>query len=140
MQDSDGNFYLIVPRGGGVMVSLWLEPIPNDGDDDGNDHTTVQDSSWNPAIEGAFMISGESAITSMTSGNPILLSPATLLSFKATGITNLIISTPIGVFTIPIDDLIALIGNGNMLRFALNENTLEIYVDDSTVPVKAISI
>ena len=67
------------------------------------------------------------------------LSTDVLNSYLSNGATTFTTNTIAGTFSIPVSDLLKLIGNGKLVRFVLNGNTLEIYVDGSASPVMVLT-
>ncbi len=143
---SDGNYYLIVPRGGGVTINMVLSLIESrpeepDGKDNKDDSSGDNKNEDKNVYTPAFMVTNGMAVASIGGTGQVSMTMADLIAYISQGATSIVINTPAGSFTVPIDmELLALIAGGNTIRFVLNGNALEVYVDGGTVPVKTVSI
>jgi len=140
--DDEGNYYLIVPKGGGVLVNMVLIPIEEDDDDDKKSEITVTSNDNITAPSGPFVVSNGVAVASIAAGtDTISMTSAQLLSYLAMGVQSIMITTPSGTFNIPLDaELLAILQNVSQIRFVLNGNVLELYVDGQTAPVKVVAL
>ncbi|MCR4658484.1 MAG: hypothetical protein K5770_19980 [Lachnospiraceae bacterium] len=142
----DGNYYLIVPKGGGVTINMVLSPIESkpaepDEKDNKNDSSDGNKNEDKTVYTSTFTIANSMAVASIGGTGQVSMAMADLISYISQGATSIVINTPAGSFIIPLDmELLALLAGGNVIRFVLNGSVLEIYVDGGTVPVKTVSI
>lgn len=146
----DGNYYLIVPSGGGVLVSLELEEIPdpvepdpvnpvvpveptiNDNDDSKSDHTYIDNSIRIDTLSNSDMSfdpnEGILTITIPKGMTAFYLDSSVLLTFKAMGMNTLSLDTTSGKYTIPLSSIEDIVKEGNLLTFVIRTEKVDVYL------------
>lgn len=154
-RDRYGEYFLTVPKGGGVMVSLKMAPIvktDGDGSDDGGNPPAgygqeAEQSKQDPQVQvPSKLIPTETAIdkgilsASVGSDNSVVLSSEDLGSFIASGGTEFCLRTQAGEFIISAEMLNGLNTDGQPLRIIFTGNLIAIYVGTSTTAAKTIPV
>ncbi|SET84794.1 hypothetical protein SAMN04487771_10532 [[Clostridium] aminophilum] len=149
-KDRYGEYYLTVPTGGGVMVSLKMAPIVKTGGDDSDDGGNPpagygQESE--PQIQApAELVPTKTAIdkgilsASVGSDNSVVLSSEDLGNFIASGGTQFCLRTQGSEFIISAEMLNGLNADGQPLRIVFTGNAIEIYVGTSATAAKTIPV
>ncbi|MCR4628042.1 MAG: hypothetical protein K5760_00295 [Clostridium sp.] len=149
-RDRYGEYFLTVPKGGGVMVSLKMAPIVKtdggDSDDGGNPPAGYGQES-EPQIQApAELVPTETAIdkgilsASVGSDNSVVLSSGDLGNFIASGGTQFCLRTQGSEFIISAEMLNGLNADGQPLRIVFTGNAIEIYVGTSATAAKTIPV
>ncbi|SFR75909.1 hypothetical protein [[Clostridium] aminophilum] len=149
-RDRYGEYFLTVPKGGGVMVSLKMAPIvktDGDGSDDGGNPPAGYGQESEPQIQApAELVPTETAIdkgilsASVGSDNSVVLSSEDLGSFIASGGTEFCLRTQAGEFIISAEMLNGLNTDGQPLRIIFTGNLIAIYVGTSATAAKTIPV
>ncbi|WP_352398389.1 hypothetical protein [[Clostridium] aminophilum] len=149
-RDRHGEYYLTVPKGGGVMVSLKMAPIVNtdsDDSDDGGNPPEGYGQESEPQIQApAELVPTKTAVdkgilsASVGSGNSVVLSSEDLGNFIASGGTQFCLRTQGSEFIISAEMLNGLNADGQPLRIVFTGNAIEIYVGTSTTASKTIPV
>lgn len=154
-KDRYGEYYLTVPTGGGVMVSLKMAPIVKTGGDDSDDGGNppagygqeAEQSKQDPQVQvPSELIPTETAIdkgilsASVGSDNSVVLSSEDLGSFIASGGTQFCLRTQAGEFIISAEMLNGLNTDGQPLRIIFTGNLIAIYVGTSATAAKTIPV
>lgn len=146
----DGNYYLIVPSGGGVLVSLELEEIPdpvepdpvnpvvpvepttNDNDDSSSDRTYIDNSIRIDTLSDSDMSFNQNegilTITIPKGMTAFYLDSSVLLTFKAMGMNTLYLDTTSGKYTIPLSSIEDIVKEGNLLTFVIRTEKVDVYL------------
>ncbi len=141
-KDNDGNYYLIVPKGGGVYVNMWLvEKADSDNIDDpqpadpeapsATDQEAPSAGEQQTIITSELDLNNNSVIINFPSNGEgsLDLDYATIQSYISQGLKSFSIRTHIGNIIIPFSDLKDYIKEGNKITFVLNGNNLLILVN-----------
>ena len=154
-RDRYGEYFLTVPKGGGVMVSLKMAPIVKtdggDSDDGGNPPEGYGQESepqkQEPQIQApAELVPAKTAIdkgilsASVGSDNSVVLSSEDLGNFIASGGTQFCLRTQGSEFIISAEMLNGLNADGQPLRIVFTGNAITIYVGTSTTAAKTIPV
>ena len=138
-RDLSGEYYLFVPKGGGVMVSLNLAPITYNGDDG--------DDGGNPPTSGTIEAASASSIISDGAGSSFSFAEGqTSVSFSTEELRSLLsaengdmtFQTSAGQFVITASDLSELLAKYGTLRFAIRNGRLAIFADNGYTPVMTL--
>lgn len=149
-RDRHGEYFLTVPKGGGVMVSLKMAPIVKtdggDSDDGGNPPEGYGQES-EPQIQApAELVPAKTAVdkgilsASVGSDNSVVLSSEDLGNFIASGGTQFCLRTQGSEFIISAEMLNGLNADGQPLRIVFTGNAITIYVGTSTTAAKTIPV
>ena len=155
-EGNDGNYYLVVPSGGGVWVSLELEKIPDpvtpvdpvdpvdpvnpvvpsepsDNDDSSADHSYLDSSiRINTLSDGDMSFDEKEGILTITipkGMNAFYLDSSVLLAFKAKGLKILNLDTTSGKYSIPLTSIDDIVKEGNLLAFVIRIEKVDIYIN-----------
>lgn len=133
LRDSTGGYYLVVPSGGGVTVSLALSEIISDGDE-GNSGKSHFNNYQNAASipENALNFNQNNGILSISipqNMSAFNLDSSVLLKFKAMGLSTLYLDTASGKYTIPISSLDDIVTEGATLTFEFTLRSAYVYVN-----------
>lgn len=141
--NSKDGYYLVVPSGGGVYVSLSLARIENyfdDDDDDDDDYTYRGNFIGNIRIDSLSdddykfdENTGVLTITIPSGTNAFNLDSSVLLTFIAKGMNTLYLDTVSGKYSIPVTDIKDLIIEGNVLTFVIGEQKVDIFIKSTLV-------
>lgn len=162
LQKEGGEYYLIVPKGGGVFVNMWLEASAKEpagkksgGENKDKDHeTTYEGSEGNPVTAlneaGAYTmgITEEKLEMSMTGSNRLnisfpagtdrfTLNLADIQQYIEAGISQFVINTPYGALEIPVNNLLPYLQAGIPVTFTLNNGLIEVLVNGSVIRLSA---
>jgi hypothetical protein len=119
LKDSDGNYYVVVPRGGGIYLSAKLEALPAE--------TQAVSISYGN-VGGVTMENGCYVLT-LTARQPSFTFLRSTLEHHAAQNDRLVIKTEKGSCSQSISELLNLNEKAVNFRFTLTDEAVEIYLD-----------
>ena len=150
--DENGNYYLIVPKGGGVLVNMWLEKDVDNNPSEYDWSSLIGVRTLNNSEKGLdFDFSVQQLSESQTSQSQITdvkptisvagtslqfafpdgsdrftLSIADIQQYILAGAQNIVITTAAGDVLIPVSDLLLYLKAGLTLSFILKDGVIEV--------------
>ena len=119
LKDSSGNYYVVVPRGGGIYLSARLEALPAE--------TQAVSVSYGNA--GGVTLENGAFVLTLNARQPSFTFLRSTLEQHARQNDTLIIRTDRGSGSVSISELLGLNEKAVNFRFALAEKAVEIYLD-----------
>ncbi|ETP73172.1 hypothetical protein UYO_0855 [Lachnospiraceae bacterium JC7] len=139
LQDESGGYYLVVPSGGGVTVSLALSRIPSDSDDNDDSGDSKNSNKTYNNYQNVPSLSDDSFNFNQNEGKLTIQVPkgmtafnldsSVLLTFKAMGMNTLYLDSTNGKYTIPIVSIEDIVKTGNLLTFVFGIEKADVYVN-----------
>lgn len=146
-RDTNGDYYLIVPKGGGVMISMSLALIPDNSDSNGGEGNGGDGNPPASGTTGAIgTASADSIIASGTECSYTFGEGKSSVTFSAEEMKNILTAeytgmtfrTSAGQFVITAADLNELLAKYGTLRFAIRNGRLAIFADNGYSPVMTL--
>lgn len=138
LTDDNGGYYLVVPSGGGITVSLALTKIIS-GDDDGTRGDSKNDSSNYSNYQNVPSLSDDAINFNQNNGiltitiqkglTSFNLNSSVLLQFKTMGLSALSLDAANGKYTIPLSSIEDIVKEGNLLTFEFKLERAYVYVN-----------
>ncbi|SFR80255.1 hypothetical protein [[Clostridium] aminophilum] len=146
-RDTNGDYYLIVPKGGGVMISMSLALIPDTSDSnggegnggDGNPPASGTTGATGTASADSIIASGtECSYTFGEGKSSVTFSAEEMKNILTAEYTDMTFRTSAGQFVITAADLNELLAKYGTLRFAIRNGRLAIFADNGYSPVMTL--